>query len=207
MTSDLGSLLDCDEQTLETLADLLDTQEGVGSGLSVGLALSDKTGISAYRGYRAVQIVRFFADQKAEFELSDETVLTQLKEAFPSLADKIEGRKRVWAKLLAEKPKAELIRKRQRLLRGAVNTLVEIQGYCDIRPLFDGARTTILDHVPVVLARLTVENDVGDEDTLVVQLNADSVKALEEFLETTKKKLQVMSEQIHCPSLGDRNSR
>lgn len=59
--------------------------------------------------------------------------------------------------------------------------------------MFDADRKEIVDHVCVVLARLQLEDETGDEESVVLQLNDESLAKLDEFLALTRRKLASLS--------------
>jgi len=113
-----------------------------------------------------------------------------------SLTDQIGLRRQVLAAVFRSKPKAEFFRKRDRLLQGPLKTLESIWGVCDLRPVFDVGRQSIQETLPVVIVRLRLEDDTGEEDELVFQATEESLEKIEEFLKATKSKLAICAKRI-----------
>lgn len=196
LREELESLLRCDDRTLAAMSHLLNTKEGAGGTYSAARALSEETGIAPYPAYQMIRVVRFLADQRQACELNDDACLDQLATAYPTLAGELHSKRTVLADLLGQKPEAELIRKKEGLSLGIIPTMVGIRGVCDIRPVFDKDRTAIVDWVPVVLTRMTLEDDQGEEDKITLQFNEDSLKKLERFLDATKQKLAIAMREL-----------
>lgn len=193
LEGDLTRILEFDDGVLGKIAELLDTEAAVGGRVSVARRLAEEAGLPVYPAYSAIQLTRFLARQKRELQLDEASVVDELVRAFPKLGDRLNERREALVALLSDKPQAERLRKKERLSRGVVKTLVDIDGYCDLRPIFDVERKAIVDQVHVVLARISLEDDSGEEESFVLQLNDESIKKLEEFLEVTKRKLDILS--------------
>jgi hypothetical protein len=190
---DLKRILELDDAALGKIAELMDTEAGIGGTLSVARRFAQHAEVPPYVASLAVQVARYLARQKRECELDEAGVIDELVAAFPKLAPLLNRRRQVLTALLSGKPQAERLRKKERLSHGIVKTLVGVDGYCDLRPVFDADRKEIVDQVRVVLARLQLEDETGDEETVVLQLNDESLKKLDEFLVVTKRKLACLS--------------
>jgi len=195
LEGDLKRILEFDDAALGKIAELMDTQSAVAGMLSVARRFAEETSVPVYPAFLTGQAVRFLARQKRELGLDESSVVDELARVFPKLADRLNERREALVALLGDKPQAERLRKKERLSRGVVKTLVDIDGYCDLRPVFDAERKEIVDEVRVVLVRMRVEDELGDEESLVLQLNDESIAKLEEFLEVTKRKLNVAKEK------------
>lgn len=195
LEDDLKRILDFDDTALGKIAELMDTDAAVGETLDVARRFSDEAGIPPYSANLVVQIARFLGRQKRQCKLNENDVVDQLVTACPDIADTLNNRREVLVALVSQKPNVDVLRKKDRLSRGIVKTLVDINGYCDVRPVFDADRQRIVDQVRVVVVRLQLEDEVGDEESVVLQLNDDSIAKLEEFLATTKRKLDSINEK------------
>jgi hypothetical protein len=192
LDEDLERVLGCDEQSLLRIADAMDSASVIGKFPSVVRKLAGASNLSPELAGLVYQVARFLAAQAREAGIDEAAVVAQLAEAYPELATKISARQNALEALVRRKPVAAMFRKRERLSTGVVKTLVEVEGYCDIRPVFDEERTQIVDSVSVVLVRLVVEDDQDDDDSFILQLNKDSIEKLSKFLDTTKQKLSII---------------
>ena len=192
LDEDILRLLKFSDEHLGALRDLLDSDRAAESAYKLGMTFSATTGIPSFEAYRLIQLVRYLDRQKEESEATEQEVLDELKVAFPECAEAIDEHSEILRVLLQSKPRGDLCRKKYRLGHGPIRSLVSVWGACDLRPVFDPQREKVVDHIRVILARISLEDDRGEDETFTFQMDEDSLDKLEEFIRLTRKKLSAM---------------
>lgn len=204
---ELFALLASDRGQIEKLSELLNSPRGLGSMSPDFLSdVGDTLGITIEDAYDVVAVIGFLSQQRSALKCSDDEFVDDMikwsertkSEGEATVAKKLREptfRKAI-AGLFGEKPVAELARKKKKLETGLIKTLTAIEGTCELRPVFNLERSHIVDKVFTVIARITIQDDQMEKDSVVFQLNEQSLKELKEFLETTEKKLEIMNTEI-----------
>lgn len=203
LEADLEHLLSLEDSALSTIAELLDSETAGRSTADLVEAVTDRTCVAPYQVFKAIQVVRYLSEEKDDAELSDDAFFEQLVRAYPQFAPAFSSRRKTIAPLFADKPRGALAQKKLRLSEGIVKTLRSIRGVCDVRPIFDAERHEIVDQVQVVLARIIIADDRGDDETIVLQLNESSIEKLNKFVEVTKRKLEAMEKRFSQQGASD----
>lgn len=193
---DLERILNLNDEQIRKLAEVLDGEGSTQSAYRLAKTYAAQAGLAPYEAYVLVQLARYLDEQKKDTGKSEAEMVAELAIAYPDRADAIKARAGVLQTLLGKKDRAAFYRKKRNLSRGPVKTLKSISGVCDVRPVFDASRERIVDHFPVIIARILVEDDMGDQDTHVLQIEESGVTKLDEFLEVTKRKLGAMAKAI-----------
>jgi hypothetical protein len=164
--------------------------------------------IDFQEAYEYLQVMPFLIGLKNEAGANDDDLFRAITESIRrasegKLPDAFEAKTEVLRRLFGPKPDAALSRKRRRLVRGPVKKMRRIEGVCDIRPLFDLERTRILELLQVAIVRLTLEDDDSKEDVVVLQMDDDSLQAMEDFLAITRRKFRIIREQLNLPAYSN----
>jgi hypothetical protein len=203
-TDEFLILVKADVNQLEKLINLLNSAKAT-SPRSQGILskIVDILEISVEDAYDVVMLVDFLSKQKEISNINDDEFISEIKgfieksdneEALKNMAN--QTLRQALLNLFGKKPIAELAKKKEKLETGLLKTVVDIEGTCELRPVFNIERSHIVDKVVTVIARLTLEDDKDNEDSLIFQLNSKSLKKLKEFIEITEKKIEIMQKEI-----------
>lgn len=153
--------------------------------------------------YNVMVLVDNLSLQNNPAVIADNEFVSEIKEIVEKCDNEVASKnlsdpkyQEVFLGLFGPKPIAELAKKKKKLETGLIKTLTKIEGTCELRPVFNLERSHIVDRVTTVTSRITLDDDEGDEENLVFQLNRESLKMLEKFLEITKKKINIMEKEI-----------
>lgn len=203
-------LFKADVDKLERLADLLNSARGASPTAQSFLAeVSDILNVTIEDAYDVVMLVDFLSRQKEAVKEADDEFISEIracaerihnKEALKNLSDQTV--QKTLLSLFGTKPIADLARKREKLETGLLKTVTDIEGTCELRPVFNMERSHIVDKVVTVIARMTLEDDQDKKDCVIFQLNNESLKKLKEFLEITDKKIEIMEKEITAVEAG-----
>lgn len=203
-TNEFLILVKADVSKLEELINLLNSAKAT-STRSPGILskIIDILEITLEDAYEVVMLVDFISKQKETSNIKDDEFISEIK-GFIEKSDNKDALKNManqtlqqaLLNLFGKKPIAELAKKKEKLETGLIKTLIGIEGTCELRPVFNIERSHIVDKVITVIARLTLEDDKDDEESLIFQLNSESLKKLKEFIEITDKKIEIMQKEI-----------
>jgi len=198
------TLAKADVGQLEKLINLLNSPKAT-SPTAHGflIEIADILNISVEDAYDVVKLVDFLSKQKESFKVQDDEFISEVK-AFIEKIDNKEALKNLanqtlqqaLLNLFGKKPIAELAKKKEKLKTGLLKTVIGIEGTCELRPVFNIERSHIVDKVITVITRLTLEDDKDNEDSLIFQLNSESLKKIKKFIEITDKKIEIMQKEI-----------
>lgn len=195
-------LLETSQEKLDNFSKLLDSEKiGTASSLELIKEYSESLECSGDQAHEYYHVIRYLKLQISKATLSVDEFVEELvvsfddkhKEKFSKL---LVAKKDVIKDIFRPKPIAELAQKKKTLENGLLKTLASIEGVCDYRPIFNLERTEIIDSIVNVTARIRLENDADEEEYVLVQLNQNSIKKLEEFLEITKKKIKLIKKNV-----------
>ena len=198
------TLVKADADKLEKLISFFNSNQATSPRTHKFLSkISDLFSISIEEAYDIVILVDFLSQQKRITKATDDEFILETKtfvrnngdeEALKKLDD--QPVQQAIINLFGSKPIAELAKKKEKLKTGLLKTVTNIEGTCELRPVFNQERTHIVDKVITVIARLTLEDDKDKEEDVIFQLNDRSLKKLKEFLEITDKKKKIMKKEI-----------
>lgn len=129
-----------------------------------------------------------------------ETSESELRDFFEFIGlDKLVTEKhadRIYArvsKLLADgKESSDHFEKRWRLETAIVDAAQDFEWAVDLRPSFSDDGSSVEEFVPVVMFRVMVANDYGDEKSYVFQMSQESVTELQGTLEAINEQLAIV---------------
>ncbi len=107
-------------------------------------------------------------------------------------------------KLFADRPKVALREKVASVTAGVVPQGIDFRSICDLRPIFDERRETILEYSVVALVRVLLRSEVLPDSTVVFQVDAQGVKQLEELVTRIKTKMTAL-EVARTRLIGGKN--
>ena len=203
-TDEFLILFKADVSQLEALINLLNSAKATSPRSPGTLSkIVDILNISVEDAYDVVMLVDFISKQKEISNINDDEFISEIKgfieksaneDALKNMANKT--LEQALLNLFGKKPIAELAKKKEKLETGLLKTVTNIEGTCELRPVFNIERSHIVDKVITVITRLTLEDDRDKEDSLIFQLNSESLKKLKEFIEITNKKIEIMQKEI-----------
>jgi hypothetical protein len=190
---DLAQLLSLTDDQIRKLTSALDSGLATQGSGAILEHLSRELGCSYAKCWIAWGLARFIGGQRSAADISDETVIDDLvgvlEAEAPGAAEQVKGKREVLLDLFAPKPQGEHFAKLHRLRWGPLRAAQGFRSVCDIRPVFDEAREDIVGAFPVSILAIDCQNESGDKETIVVQLNDESMARLKESLETLERKL------------------
>jgi hypothetical protein len=76
---------------------------------------------------------------------------------------------------------------------------------CELRPVFErlGQEETIVGYVPIILLEATIAGKEGEENKVLLQLSAATLKKLTEVIDRTEEKINKIRERFGNELLGD----
>jgi len=195
---DIRTLLSLSDAQINQLSSLLDSDLITESSNALLDRLSDALQCRASVCATAWSVARYVGSQKKTQKIADDDLIAQLvdevKTSAPDLAEQISSRRSLLLALFAPKPEADRHRKIHRLTWGPEKAAKVFRTVCDLRPVFDGERKVILTSIPVTLLVVDYTDEGGDEQTIVLQLNNESLERLRECLDTLDGKLATLGE-------------
>jgi hypothetical protein len=99
------------------------------------------------------------------------------------------------AELVERKPDIDKRRKLRWLRTGILDNAVNFASFVDLRPNFTADRSAIEDLVPVVVFRIGIEREVGEDTSFVFQLSEEGVHQFKEAIDDISKKLSTIRGQ------------
>lgn len=199
--SGLTPLAKMSDAAISELRDLLskDAPDGVEEivlRISNALRSSEDDSLSLYRS------LNYVAGEAADAHLTADTVIDELITAIrnSTLDDEI---KRGLSDLLSRKSEPLLalfdpygrwrtVRKKYDLLAGVVNSVASVRTICDLRPIFDERRESIVDSGVTVTIEFLVINREGHAQQVVLSSNVTMLDTILEKLTLARKKVDTI---------------
>jgi len=201
-------LVNASTKQLQALTKLFNSEESTSPHSRTFLSsIADILAIPIDDAYDVMRLIIFVSQQKEALESSNDQLISDIitflqkngrEDSIKALS--APPQQEALLNLFGPKPIAELAEKKNKLETGLLKTLTDIEGTCDLRPVFNLERSHIVDKVITTIARLTLKDDKDKEECIVFQLNADSLKKLQEFSDITSKKIQIMETEITAVS-------
>jgi hypothetical protein len=192
----IGDFIKLTPTQILTLAEFVDRNGFSGTPEDL-LSLAQKLGVSYEKTADLVQYGAFLQSEKNRLELSLDGLIEEFEiflerhgdaDARSTLAKLAEPLKR----LFADRPDIVLRAKVASITSAAVPEALDFLSICDLRPVFNEERDSILEYVPVALIRILVRSETREADTLVFQVSREGVKRLREFMDRLQKKMEML---------------
>lgn len=192
----IDDFIELTSEQILTLAEFVDRNGFTGSPEDL-LSLARKLGRSYEKTGDLVQYAGFLQSERIRLRLNPEGLLEEFEtylerhnrvDAKPKLATLAEPLKR----LFADRPEVAFRVKVASVTSAVVPQAVDFLSICDLRPVFNEERDSILEYVPIALVRVLVKSETRQADTLVFQIDREGVNGLEEFLNRLRKKMAVL---------------
>jgi hypothetical protein len=106
-------------------------------------------------------------------------------------------------RLFADRPRVALRDKVASVTAGVVPQGIDFRSICDLRPIFDEKRETILEYAIVALVRVLLKSETLENSTVFFQIDSQGVGKLEEFLGRLRKKMDAL-EKVRSGLLGEK---
>jgi hypothetical protein len=200
MWDDFERLVRLTAEKLESLAKLFDSDYCLKPRLERSMILATELGVSGELGFSLNQLCQFLSSEREKYGLQADEFFKQLSDTLPVEKEELRAlilqkRLHLW-KLFGPKPGEEYWKKRSDLGKGLVKTLSSIRAFCDVRPVFDLQRSTVREYLLVTILGIDVEDEKGNEDRYVFQLDSDGLLKLKEAISLIDKKLEVIKRDL-----------
>jgi hypothetical protein len=209
-SNELAILIKTDLDRLQKLINILNSTQATSPTVPSFLSeIADILNISVEDAYEFIMLVDFLSQQKEVIKISDDEFISEIKAFAEKSANEevlknlnTQAIRQAILNIFGSKPIADLAKKKEKLETGLLKTVIDIEGTCELRPVFNLERSHIVDKVITVIARLTIEDDKDKKEHIIFQLNNESLKKLKDFLDITEKKIKIMEKEITAVEPG-----
>ena len=97
--------------------------------------------------------------------------------------------------LFKRKDQFEISKKTKAFKKGVIPSIYGLTSICDIRAVFD-EKLNIINYIPMVIARISTEDDVGNKEYFSFQFTEKTLKDFKTFIDEGFKKLENVKKDI-----------
>lgn len=193
----IEDLLTLSPEQVLTIASYVDEHGFSGSPEEL-LALANRLEFSYEKAADLVQLSGYLQSERMRLGLDTQGLIEELETYLKRNDLKAEVGARLsqlsesLKKLFAARPAVELREKLVSVTRGVVPQGIDFRSICDLRPIFDERRETILEYAVVALVRVLLRSETLQDSTVVFQIDAQGVKKLEELVTRLKTKMTAL---------------
>jgi hypothetical protein len=218
--TDIGILAEASGERLAKLRSVFDSENGFRSyegylRVAEILGVSDEEAAKLYTFWEYVQRQRrenekTGADTFEEFVafLEGRIAAAKSPEAKKTLSRTLQEtkqRRAALTKLFEDCPTREFARKSHHLQSGPLPHLTSVKTFCDVRPIYNEARTEIVDQVALITVRLGLHSGYLDEQKeVLINLSEADVDLIEKEFTRLRQKLAVLK---HSSTLKPNKTR
>jgi len=175
---------------------------------AICLKIAEVLIISETRAIQLYSAICYLSDTALEREISAERILSELIAAIKSgdlepkkkkpLWDFIQKNTKQLNCIISPHAKWRIGRKKRRLLSGINNSIEAIRTICDVRPIFDETRKTIIDEGITISLEFMVRNMTNRHEKIILTMNEESLEKLKKQITMTEQKIMaIKSRYIH----------
>jgi len=171
--------------------------------LATDLRLSyEKTAdLVQYCGYLQTERTRLALDLQGLIDEFD--IYLERNELKPEFGPKLSLLSEPLKKLFSERPRIALREKVANVTAGVVPQGIDFRSICDLRPIFDEKRETILEYTTVALIRVVLKTELQETSTVFFQVDVDGIRRLEDLLTRLKIKMAAL-EKVRGSLAGEK---
>jgi hypothetical protein len=162
------------------------------------LSLANRLGLSYEKTADLIQYTGYLQTERARLDL-DVSGLLQEFDLFlerhgleSEVKAKLKALYEPLRKLFADRPEVALREKVASVTAGVVPEGVDFRSICDLRPIFNEERDTILDYTTIALVRVLLRSETHQDSTVSFQIDSQGLDKLEKFLIRLRKKMGVL---------------
>lgn len=197
---DLEKLISLDKSILSLLADVFSTNPSITFKELIN-KFHDKIG-TIEDLYSYYSILNFLTGQKEDLGISEEELLENIRLFFEekdsALKDNLynEAIKKQLLRIFTKTEEQLIEEKITRLSEGLLDKFINMQTYCEIRPIFNLDRSNIIKNIPTITAQVQVLTNKGETKIYTFQMNEEMLNECKNILNITSKKLETVKSVI-----------
>jgi hypothetical protein len=200
--------IDLSVEQLKTLTEFVDGHGFYGEAEEV-LALAGRMGLSYEKTLDLLQLASFLEGERTRLHLAPEDMLSEYatyldRHNWPELHTRLRANSDALKRLFSDRPEVRLRQKVETVTQGIVPVATDFYSLCDLRPVFNEERDSILEYSMVALIRVLVRSDTQQIVPLIFQIDRKGISQLEEFVARLRKKMTVL-EQVRKELMERKN--
>lgn len=162
------------------------------------LSLADILGLSYEKTADLVQYAGYLQSERARLTLDLQGLLEEFdiylerRDLSAEVKPKLLALSESLKKLFADRPQIALRAKVASVTSGVVPEGIDFRSICDLRPIFNEERDTIIEYSTVALVRILLRSETHQDSPVVFQIDSQGVTRMEEFLAQLRKKMAAL---------------